>query len=426
MKANGRETRFLIPAFLVLFCGLALLAVFLLASESRRARILVEYEADRLASALQESFLAEGGLDPAGFDSRIKGFGIYDASGSPAVRLGNSPSAIEGGVKARAFSYDERGRSLTLVRALGMGDPGMQGMMGRGMMSRPNGAPRPRGNAAMQGNLAGGGLYLSLDISGYYRNRFIYSMATILAPLLIAGIAALFLALLASNLRYRRNAAQRETLARFGETARTLAHEIRNPLVAIRMQTALLRQGISGGTSRELDIIDEEIERLTLLTRRVGDFLKNPRGSPEPIGLAVFLREIAGRFPWPVRFVEPDGNPALSVLFDRDLLRSVIENLVNNSWESYGEDETAREVELALSREGSKILIAVRDRGRGIPQEISDKVFDPFFTDKTHGSGIGLSISRRFVEAAGGSLTLVPREVGGTEARVTLPSGGTA
>ncbi len=421
MKADGREIRLLIAAFLILFCGLALLSIFLLAAESRRERILVEYEADRTASALQETYLSEGSLDSAALDSKIRGFGIYDAAGEPALRLGDAPPALPEGAQARTFSYDEGNRSLSLVRALGMSGQGM----GRGMMMRSPVVPRAWGEAAMQGHLAGGGLYLSMDISGYYRKRSAYGMATILAPVLIAGIASLFLALLASNLRYRRKAAQRETLARIGETARTLAHEIRNPLVAIRMQTALLRRGIPGGTSRELDIIDEEIERLTLLTRRVGDFLKNPRGSPESLDAAVFLRELSRKFPWPVEFLEPDPGHSRRILFDRELLRSVIENLVNNARESYGE-EPAGNVEIALTVEGSKLVIAVRDRGRGIPAEISEKVFDPFFTDKTHGSGIGLSVSKRFVEAAGGSLTLAPREGGGTEARVTLPPGGTA
>ena len=79
---------------------------------------------------------------------------------------------------------------------------------------------------------------------------------------------------------------------------------------------------------------------------------------------------------------------------------------------------------MELSREKGRVVISVRDRGKGIPPELSEKVFDPFFTDKVYGSGVGLSLSRRFVEAAGGTLTLLQRRGGGTEARVTLPPGG--
>ena len=100
-----------------------------------------------------------------------------------------------------------------------------------------------------------------------------------------------------------------------------------------------------------------------------------------------------------------------------------MENLVRNATESYDEGSGSQQVEVDLSREKGHVVISVLDRGRGIPPDLSEKIFDPFFTDKVHGSGVGLSLSRRFVEAAGGTLTLLRRTGGGTEARVTLPAG---
>lgn len=61
------------------------------------------------------------------------------------------------------------------------------------------------------------------------------------------------------------------------------------------------------------------------------------------------------------------------------------------------------------------------DRGDGLPKETKDKIFDPFFTTKIYGSGIGLSISREFVDAVGGTLKLYDRDGGGTVAEVVLP-----
>ena len=75
---------------------------------------------------------------------------------------------------------------------------------------------------------------------------------------------------------------------------------------------------------------------------------------------------------------------------------------------------------MSASRQGGQALILVRDRGRGIPGDLAEKVFDPFYTDKVHGSGVGLPLARRFVEGAGGALTLVPVAGGGTEARIAL------
>ena len=138
-----------------------------------------------------------------------------------------------------------------------------------------------------------------MDITSYYRQRTLSLGAAALAPFAVAGIAALFLSLLASNIRHRRRAEEQETLARLGESARTLAHEIRNPLGAIRIQTGLLRKRIPAADSSQLDVIDEEMERLSLLSRRVSDFMKNPRGSPQRILVEDFLRELAAKPPAP-------------------------------------------------------------------------------------------------------------------------------
>ncbi len=420
MSVRPRETRFLVPAFVVLSAGLALLSVFFISGESRRAQILVEYEADRIAAGLVDTYRSQGSVDPAGLDSRILGFGIYGPGGIVAG-FGDAPAALQPGGASTAFAYDEPRRTLSLVRTLGMGGPGMRRMMRDGtgpeMRSMMQGGPGLRGNRAV----TGGTVFLSMDIRGFYRTRSLYGVAAVGAPLLVAGLAALFLALVISNQRYRRRAEERERLARLGESARTLAHEIRNPLSAIRIQTSLLRKKIPDGAARELDVIEEETDRLNVLARRVGDFLKNPAGTQQKIDLGEFLPDLARRFSYPVQ-VDP-ALPHWQVAFDRDLLRSVMENLVRNAWESYGEATAHRPVEIALLREETRIVIAVRDCGRGIPVELREKVFDPFYTDKIHGSGIGLSLARRFVEAAGGTLTLAPRSGGGIEARVALPEG---
>jgi len=303
----------------------------------------------------------------------------------------------------------------------------MGGAMGGGMMGGPGlsgpGPSRP-GSIGRRGGLHGpaGALFLSMDITAYYRSRMLYRAAAVVSPFVVAGLAALFLFLLASNLRHRRRAQEQETLARLGESARTLAHEIRNPLGAIRIQTGLLRRKLPGEASAQLDAIEEEVQRLSLLSRRVSDFLKNPRGDPKGILLDGFLRELAARQPIRVSYCASKEAQGATVIMDAELLRSVVENLVRNAHESYPDGEG--DVEVVLSRERGSAVIAVRDWGKGIPPELLEKVFDPFFTDKVHGSGVGLSLSRRFVEAAGGTLTLLRRGSGGTEARITLPAGG--
>ena len=413
VKASAKETRFLVLAFSVLFSGLAVLAVFFLAGESRRAKLLAEYEADRTASALLEAYRNGDEVDPSLVDPRVLGFGIYRA-GEAILRLRRAPPARAAGEQSFGFSFDPAARTLLVVKPLGAGGMDMQGMLGMlGMMRR--------GGLSGRGPGRGGTLAILMDVRGYYRTRLLSRVAAVAIPILIAGVTALFLFQAASNRRYRRRAEDRELLARLGEVSHTLAHEIRNPLSAIRMQTGLLRRSAGPDDERPLAIIEEEVARLTLLTRRIGDFLRNPLGSPERIALSAFLLEMAARLPWPVQRQQEARDE--DVLFDRDLLRSVIENLLRNAFESYGEETPpgSREISIGVARQADRVVVRISDRGRGIAAERAAVVFDPFVTDKVGGSGIGLAISRRFVEAAGGTLRLFPREGGGTEARVSLP-----
>ena len=200
-----------------------------------------------------------------------------------------------------------------------------------------------------------------------------------------------------------------------GEAARTLTHEIRNPLSAIRLQSAILRRTAAAQAAPELEVIDDEVERLAALADRVSDFLRDPAGNPETIVLNGFLNELTQRHSG-LR-VEVPSQP-LAVRFDRERLRSTLGNLIRNAEES-GSDGAPVEVIAAATNKA--VTLRVLDRGGGIAPERLERVFDPFFTTKSKGSGIGLPITRRFIEAAGGSLELAPRTGGGTEARVTLP-----
>ena len=109
----------------------------------------------------------------------------------------------------------------------------------------------------------------------------------------------------------------------------------------------------------------------------------------------------------------------VTVSFDPDRARSVFENLIKNATESCeGRDP---QVEIQIRVKHRNAVVRIMDRGDGLPKEMKAKLFDPFFTTKIHGSGIGLSISKQFVEARGGSLKLYDRDGGGTVSEVSLP-----
>jgi two-component system sensor histidine kinase HydH len=244
------------------------------------------------------------------------------------------------------------------------------------------------------------------------------------------------------NREYRERIEGQKNLVVLGSAASTLAHEIKNPLLAIRIQTGLLEKLYAGQGGDELRIINEEVDRLSALSYRIGDYLRDPRGNPEVLAVYDALRETAerltGRGSGFVRSLEtrsletrpleaspPEGPPPevleARVFADPERLRSVFENLIRNALESGGKPEEAGASISAVPGSG-RVMVTVFDRGRGVAPEDLGRVFDPFFTRKSAGTGMGLAICRRFAEAAGGSLSLENREGGGALVRLSLPA----
>ena len=178
--------------------------------------------------------------------------------------------------------------------------------------------------------------------------------------------------------------------------------------------------GTDGPGLEEIGRIEEEIDRLAALTYRVNDYLRDARGNPETIDIAQVIEEtsirLCGRSVLDGHSVYPEASA--KVLMDSDRARSVFENIITNAMESGGPVE---ECGAALERDGDKITVSIFDRGRGIAETDIKRVFDPFFTTKSRGTGIGLAVSRRFLEAAGGSISVENRPGGGAFVKVVLP-----
>ena len=130
-----------------------------------------------------------------------------------------------------------------------------------------------------------------------------------------------------------------------------------------------------------------------------------------------FISEIARLFKNDIP-VDADIDSVV-VSFDQDRARSVFENLIKNATESCDDRDPQVSVEIRVRHK--VVTVKVMDRGNGLPKQTKENLFDPFFTTKIHGSGIGLSISKQFVEARDGSLKLYDRDGGGTVAEVNLP-----
>ena len=348
-------------------------------------------------------------------DEGVTGIGIYASSGQAFQRLGDVPPVLP-------LSKLVRGRRTGQDSTLGiylLDEDTNQIEYFR--LSRLNvvlemsNVPQPKGNEAM--SELPDIIYIKFDGTSYFnsiRRAWILAIAGVFVML---GIFLVILSIYTNNRKYRMQLQKNESLAKLGAAARTLTHEIKNPLSAMTIQSALMRKLLPAEFYPDLDVMDHEITRLTNLTNRVSEFLKNPSGTPKDIELVGFISDIARLFRNEIK-IENDVK-AVVVSFDPDRARSVFENLIKNASESC--EDRDPEVTVEISVKHKMVTVKVMDRGNGLPEGTREKLFDPFFTTKIHGSGIGLSISKQFVESRGGSLKLYDREGGGTVAEVTLP-----
>ena len=260
-------------------------------------------------------------------------------------------------------------------------------------------------------------------------------------PLFVNVLAIVVVTLLASYLAERLRATggrlvqatarakQAERLAALGRLAAGLAHEIRNPLGSIAGSIELLRTG--GNLSEEdrklCEIIEREAARLNDL---VGDMLElsKPRiPTREPMDLAATVREVvvlAGRsgrgVDVEVRYEGPQG---AVVVADPAQMRQVAWNLVRNAIQA---SSAGAAVVVALRREpGRGYAFEVRDEGQGIPAEARERLFDAFFTTRSHGMGIGLAVVKRIVDDHGFEVEVESEQGQGTTFRVSIPESAT-
>jgi signal transduction histidine kinase len=218
-----------------------------------------------------------------------------------------------------------------------------------------------------------------------------------------------------------------ERLAALGQLSAGLAHEIRNPLGVISASAELLDKHVAqdNKVAREVSgFIRSEVNRANLLVSRFLDFARpsplqresNDLNAVVSRAVSQFLESAKGKEPPPDVRKDLAEIPAFS--FDAPLIESSVLNLLLNGYEAM---PAGGALQVRTSRNGTMAEIEVSDSGIGIPAEQLENVFNPFFTTKPRGVGLGLAMVSKFIDSHGGKVTVSSRAGEGSTFRIRLP-----
>jgi two-component system nitrogen regulation sensor histidine kinase NtrY len=249
-----------------------------------------------------------------------------------------------------------------------------------------------------------------------------------LAALWLSGIAA---KRLARDLELSRiEVARAERVLAWGEMARQVAHEIKNPLTPIRLGVQHLRRARSDPRVDFDEVLNEnvrrilaEIDRLDEIARSFSRYGSAPADLPPAVevDVAAVVKDVVGLeqmgdrvVKWQVR----GADRPVWVMAQKDEMRDVLLNVFENARLA-----GARHVEITVHEEEGRVTIETVDDGAGIPPAVLPRIFEPHFSTRTTGSGLGLAVSRRLIEAWGGEIAITSEEGKGTRVLTVLVRG---
>ena len=239
-------------------------------------------------------------------------------------------------------------------------------------------------------------------------------------------LASTFNTLTDSVSRAQREASQRERLSSLGRLSTVIAHEVRNPLMIIKAALHTLRKtSVTPDEVREVaSDIDGEVLRLNRVVNDVLDFARPIAFDLAPVDINGLCREAAlAAQVSPGAPVTLEFDPELGTLeTDAERVRAALVNVIVNARHAV-EGCATQQVTLTTRREGGTVMIIVSDTGVGIERADLPRVFDPYFTTKRGGTGLGLPLTRNIVEGLGGTIIAASEPGRGTEIRMALPSG---
>lgn len=218
-----------------------------------------------------------------------------------------------------------------------------------------------------------------------------------------------------------------EKLASLGKLAAGVAHEINNPLTSILTNSSLLLDDLDKNDPRreDVDVIVKETIRCREIVKRLLDFARQTKPQKQLININAIIENIIllVRNQTSFRNINIQKNllnDIPEIMADKDQIQQVFINIIINASEAMSKGGLLT-IESKLSTNKETILISFTDSGPGIPEEIKDKIFDPFVTTKEQGTGLGLSISYGIIEQHGGEISVESKRGEGTTFIIQLP-----
>jgi len=214
-----------------------------------------------------------------------------------------------------------------------------------------------------------------------------------------------------------------ERMATIGQMSSMVGHEIRNPLAAIYMASTLLA---SGDPKLDIKKFAQMIKHEAVVINKIAEnLLGYARSRPphkEKIDLNALFDEIVVNLKIPPKVkVEKKIEPGIVMLGEQVEIRQVLINLIDNALQAMGNKEDGKVIVEIVKITENKIKISIIDNGPGIPEDILKKIFEPLFSTKPKGTGLGLAVVKRVVERHNGNIEVHSKVGAGTSFVITLP-----
>jgi two-component system, NtrC family, sensor histidine kinase HydH len=332
-------------------------------------------------------------LDPTGE--------VISSAGSPAMPAESPRIAPESGPGARLVQSGDRVRGY-VARPTAHG-------------ARPAAGPPTRPQRFAFNIVEFEPIVATTLVAGAYRSLVLGALAAALLTFAALGFWR-------NSVRFeaqREQIERQRRLSQLGEMSAVLAHEIRNPLASLKGNAQLLAEGLLSETRerRRADRVVNEAVRLQALTADLLDFARSGPIEHRTVDPVELLRTAAGEVADASVRIESHDAPTRWIL-DPERIRQALVNLLRNAAQVSPPDHppVAR-----ITQEAKNLVFRIRDFGPGLLDDENERIFEPFYTTRTNGTGLGLAVARRVVELHGGRLEATNHPGGGAEFRIVIP-----